>query len=120
MFDLGILNGPAQIAIFGLGGVALFGGAWFLIQKFISGKSSEKRSITHKIKQAVLKEDLDSVSKEQKVISKQLKQAEKASVKSREEIKTIAREAAVKINKVLKQDSIAEIDDMIEDEWENL
>lgn len=120
MFDLGIFSGSAKIAFFGLGGVALFGGIWLLIQKFVHGKSSDKKSIVHKIKQAVLKEDLDNVTKEQKVITKQLKEAEKASEESKEKIKTIARKAAVEMNKVLKQESIAEIDNNIEEEWGKL
>jgi flagellar biosynthesis component FlhA len=120
MFDLGIFTGSAKIVTFGLGGVALFGGLWLLIQKLTSGKSSDKRSVVHKIKQAVTQKKIEEVTKEQEVIVKQLKQAEQASEDSKEKIKKIVRKAAVEMNTILKEDSIAKIDDNIDDDWEKL
>lgn len=117
--DLGILSGSGKIAIYGLGGVALFSGIMMLIQKFM-GKKSETRKIAHTTKQEILKEDLEKISKEQEVIQKQLKQAEVASEESKEKIKVIARKAAVEMNKILKEDTIARIDDQIDSDWENL
>lgn len=114
-----IFAGPGKIAIFGLGGVALFGGVMLFIQRFM-GKKSEVREIAHAAKQEVLTENIEKVTKEQEVIQKQLKQAEEASVESKEKIKKIARKAAVEMNKVLKEDSIAKIDDQIDSDWEDL
>lgn len=119
MPDLGLLTGSAKIAVFGLGGVALFGGIMLFIQKFMN-KKIKVREIVHETKQQVLKEDLEKVTKEQEVIAKQLKQAEVASEESKEKIKKIARKAAVDMNKVLKEDSIAKISDQIDSDWEDL
>lgn len=120
MFDLGIFTGSAKIVTFGLGGVALFGGLWLLIQKLTSGKSSDKTNVVHKIKQAVTQKKIETVTKEQEIITKQLKQAEQASEESKEKIKTIVRKAAVEMNNVLKQDVISKIDDNIDADWEKL
>lgn len=114
-----IFSGPGKIAIFGLGGVALFGGVMMFIQKFM-GKRSEKREIAHNAVQEKIQQDIKKVTKEQEVIQKQLVQAEEASVESKEKIKKIARKAAVEMNKVLKEDSIAKIDDQIDSDWESL
>jgi galactokinase/mevalonate kinase-like predicted kinase len=83
-------------------------------------KKIKVKEITHKTKQQVLKEDLEEVTKEQEVIAKQLKQAEQASEESKQKVKTIARKAAVEMNKVLKEDSIAKIDAQIDSDWDDL
>jgi len=119
MPNLGIVSGASKIAVYGLGGVALFSGVMIFIQKFINKKPKEKE-IAHAAKQEVLQENVEKVTKEQEVIQKQLKQAEQASEESKQKIQIIARKAAVEMNKVLKEDSIAKIDDQIDSDWNNL
>lgn len=114
-----LFSGPGKIAFFGLGGVALFGGVMLFIQKFM-GKKSEAREIAHTAVQKHIQTKVEKVTKEQEVIEKQLKQAEVATEESKEKIKVIARKAAVEMNKVLKEDSIAKISDQIDSDWEDL
>jgi galactokinase/mevalonate kinase-like predicted kinase len=117
--DLGLFTGSGKIAFYGLGGVALFSGVMLLVQKFMNKKSEEKE-ISHEAVEQNIEEKIKEISKEQEVIQKQLKQAETASTESKEKIKKIAQKAAVDINKVLKEDSIAKIDEQIDSDWDKL
>lgn len=119
MLNLGAFTGASKIIAFGLGGTAVFSGALLLIHKWLGRKSAQKEA-EHKVSQAVTEEKINEATEEQKVITKKLQQAETASEESKKKVKDIARKAAIQMHNILKQDSIAKIDDEIGSDWGNL
>ena len=118
---LDALAGPAKIGIFGLGTVGLVGAVMMLVQRFTGkGKKDYEREIRHKIKQEQTQERIKEVSKEQKVLAKQVKMAEGAAAESQEKVKKIMQVASKKIAETLKEDNILKIDQQIEEDWSDL
>ena len=113
------IGGPAKIAVFGLGGAAIFGGAMLLFRRFTE-KGGITRAALHKAFQSKKQEEIKEVTKKQEVLNKQLEMAEQASEDSKKRINEIAKKAAVEINQVLKEDSIAKIDEEIDKDWDDL
>jgi len=114
--------GAAKIGIFGLGSVALFGGLMLLLKRFMQKDSQEKNIevAKHEGKQEQIQDQIVKITKEQEVLDKQIKMSETASEESKEKVKKIAQKAAVEMNSILKEDSIAKIDSVIDEEWENI
>ena len=118
---LDLLEGPAKIAIIGLGSVGVLGGLMLLIQKF-TGKSKADilKQFKHKVKQDRIQEDIKIVTKEQEILAKQVKMAEGAAAESQEKVKKIMQVASKKIAETLKEDSILKIDQQIDEDWNDL
>jgi galactokinase/mevalonate kinase-like predicted kinase len=116
---LDVLGGPARIAIIGLGGVAAFGGLMLLFRRFTEGKGISREAL-HKVFQKEKQEEIKATTKKQEILVKQLKLAEQTSTESRKEIDKIAKDAAVKINKILAESSISKISEEIDKDWEDL
>lgn len=114
--------GVAKIGIVGLGTVGVFGVIMLLLQKFVlkSGKQKDIEVAKHKGKQEQIQDQIGEITKEQEVLDKQIKMSEQASEESQEKVKIIAQKAAVQMNTILKEDSIAKIDSVIDDGWEDL
>lgn len=113
---------PANIALYGLGGVAVFGGIFLIIQKFLSRDPGKKLKdlLRKEKKQAVLEHDIKNITKEQQVIAAQVVAAEYASEETKKKIQDKLKKAAVEIQETLKQDGFAAIDDQIDEDWKNL
>lgn len=112
----------ANIALYGLGGVAAFGGIFFIIQKFLSRDPSKKLKdlLRKEKKQAVLEHNIKTITKEQQIIAAQVKAAEYASEETKKKIQDKLKKVAGEIRETLKQDSFAAIDDQIEEDWKDL
>lgn len=118
---LDALAGPAKIGIVGLGSVGLVGAIMMLVQRFSGkGKKDIEQDIRHKIKQEQTQQKIKEVSKEQKVLVKQVKMAEGAAQESQEKVKKIMQVASKKIAETLKEDNLLKIDQQIADDWDDI
>lgn len=118
---LDALAGPAKIGIIGLGSVGLVGAIMMLVQRFTGkGKKDIEKEIRHKIKQEQTQQKIKEVTKEQKILVKQVKMAEGAAAESQEKVKKIMQVASKKIAETLKEDNILKIDQQIDDDWGDL
>ena len=112
----------SSIALLGLGGAGLIGAIFLLLTKFFGRSSKDK--LTDIIKSNFLKtkeqENIESVTKEQEIIIKQIKVAEVSSEETREKVKTIVREASKDIQIILNNSTIADIDKQIKEDWEDI
>jgi len=114
--------GAAKIGIFGLGSVALFGGIMLLLKKFIQ-KDPQQKSIEvakHEGKQEQLQDQIEDITKEQKILNMQFKMSKNASKESKEKVRKISKKAAIAINNVLKSEKIMHTDKVVDEEWKNL
>ncbi|MBR9682657.1 MAG: hypothetical protein GOV02_03190 [Candidatus Aenigmarchaeota archaeon] len=113
--------GPETI-LYGLGAIGIFGALALFLPKLL-GKS-KKNKILDKFKkdekQKELQEESVVISKEQQVIAKQIKASDHASEETKKKIKKKLQKAAVEIQKTLKEDNIASIDEQIDEEWKDL
>jgi len=114
--------GPANIVVYGLGGVAAAGIIAFLFSKvFGRSKKSKLLDMFNKdAKQKDLQQDIKIVTKEQEVIAAQVKASEHASEEARAKIKKKLQKAAVEIQKTLKEDNLSAIDAQIDEDWKDL
>jgi len=111
----------SNILIYGLGSVGVFGLLYFILNKVInSDKKNLLNIFKHEQKQVDIEEDIKTITKEQEVIVKQIKASEQASEKSKTEVKKVLRESAVKIQEILKKDTIEAIDKDIDLDWDKL
>ena len=113
--------GP-EFILYGVGVAGLVGLATIFIPK-IFGKSS-KTKLLEKFqkdqKQKELENEVREITKEEKVITEQLKASEHASEETKKVIKKKLQKAAVEIQETLKQDNLSAIDDQIEEDWKGL
>lgn len=113
---------PTNIVTYGLGGVAVFGILTMLLNKLATGSkvSDALKMFKKEEKQKELAEKVKTLAKEQEVVVKQLKAAELASEDSKNKVQQIIRKAAVEAQRVLKEDSLQEIDSQIDEDWNKL
>ena len=113
--------GP-QTILMGLGGVGIIGALFIFLPK-IFGRS-KKNKIIDMFKKGEedkrLQDEVKDITKEQKVIVAQIKASETASKETKEIIKKKLQKAAVEIQQTLKEDSIAAIDEQIDDDWSDI
>ena len=114
--------GPSSILTYGLGGVAVFGILAIVLQKLASGSSIKDaiEKFKKKEKQEALASAVEDLSKEQQVIVKQLKASEAVSEESKKKIEAIVKKTAVEVQALLKVDTIQQLDDEIQKDWEDL
>lgn len=112
----------AEHIIMGLAGVGGIGALFLFLPKLLG--RSKKRKILDEFKkdekQKRLQDEVKVITKEQKVIAKQIEASEHASAETKEKIKKKLQKAAVEIQETLKEDSLSAIDDQIDDDWEGM
>jgi galactokinase/mevalonate kinase-like predicted kinase len=112
----------SNIVTYGLGSIAVFGALSIITQKLAGGGKVKNllKSFKRDERQKQLEKNIKTLTAEQEVISKQLSAAEVASEETKEKIQAIFRKSAVEAQKILKADTIQEIDEQIEEDWEKL
>jgi galactokinase/mevalonate kinase-like predicted kinase len=113
--------GPETI-LYGLGAIGIFGALALFLPKLF-GKSKKNKLLDQfkkDEKQKELQEEVVVISKEQQVIAKQIKASEHASEETKKKIKKKLQKAAVEIQKTLKEDNLASIDEQIDEDWKDL
>ena len=113
--------GPETI-LYGVGAVGLVGALALFLPKLL-GKSKKTKLLDQfkkDAKQEKLQTEIKEVSKEQKIIVAQIEASEHASEETKIKIKEKLQKAAVEIQATLKEDSIAAIDDQIDEDWKDL
>ena len=113
--------GP-QTILMGLGGVGIVGAIFIFLPKIFGRSSAEKLLDNFKKdeKDKKLQDEVKKISKEEQVLAAQIKASENASEETKQKIKKKLQKAAVEIQQTLKEDSIAAIDDQIDEDWEDM
>jgi cell division septation protein DedD len=113
--------GPETI-LYGVGAVGLVGVLAIFLPKLLGKSNKEKLTdlIKKDEKQKELQQEVENITKEQKVIAEQLKASEHASEEAKIEIKKKLQKAAVEIQETLKKDNLSAIDKQIDEDWGNL
>jgi len=112
MLDPGIMK--VIFGFLGCGGIA--GIAYYATTQFRKKPGEVIKDLGQKRKQ----EEIEKTTKKQQVIAKQIEIAEQASEESKQKVDKILKKAATEVNQILKEDNIAKIDQVIEEEWEDL
>lgn len=113
--------GPETI-LYALGGVGVVGALALFLPK-IFGRSKKGKILEEfkkDQKQKKLQEQVDNITKEQKIIASQIKASEHASEETKEKIKKKLQKAAVEIQETLKEDNLSSIDEQIDEDWKDL
>lgn len=108
--------------LYGVGAVGLVGALALFLPKLL-GKSKKTKLLDQfkkDAKQEKLETEIKEITKEQKVIAEQIKASEHASEETKVKIKEKLQKAAVEIQATLKEDSLAAIDDQIDEDWKDL
>ena len=113
--------GPETI-LMGLGGVAGIGALFIFLPKLLgrSKKSKLLDQFKKDEKQKKLQDEVKVITKEQKVIAKQIEASEHASAETKEKIKKKLQKAAIEIQETLKEDNLSVIDDQIDSDWSDM
>jgi len=113
--------GPETI-LYAVGGVGVLGALFIILPKLL-GRSTEKKLLDKFNKEAVeqkLDTEIKEITKEQKVIEAQIKASENASEETKAKIQKKLQQTAVEIQKTLKEDNLAAIDEQIDKDWGDL
>ena len=96
------------------------GGLAALVFFFFNKSPKNPGELIKDLSQSRKIDKIEKINKKQEVIVQQLKVAETASTESKQKVDQIIKTAAKEVNEVLKTDKLAQIDSIINDEWEDL
>jgi folate-dependent phosphoribosylglycinamide formyltransferase PurN len=106
-----------NIIKYGFGSVLLFGGGFYILNWFKSGKLSDLKDILHTQKQDEGMKKIESIQAEQAKIEANIKGLENQSVEKQVLIRKTVDEAAAKIDNIMKETDHQKIDDAVNKGW---